>query len=84
MLPWHNPKNWALYAAEVGNLRLLEIYKFKIDLNTVKDEDSGERLIDLAIRNNHLHVVVFLNSLNAKGMFNNSNDARNKHFNADY
>ncbi len=75
VLPWHNPKNWALYAAEVGDLRLLEIYKFKIDLNTVKDEDNGESLIDLAIRKNHLHVVVFLNSLNTKGMSNNSNDA---------
>ena len=75
MLPWHNPKNWALYAAEVGDLRLLEIYKLKIDLNTVIDEDNGDRLIDLAKRNNHLHVVVFLNALNVKRMSNNSNDA---------
>ena len=64
MLPWHDPRNWALYATEVGDLRLLKIYSYKIDLNTVEDE--GERLIELAKRKQKWEVVRFLNTLNVK------------------
>ena len=64
LLPWHDPRNWVLYATEVGDLRLLEIYRHKVDLNTVEDE--GKSLIDLATRKQQWDVVRFLNTLNVK------------------
>jgi hypothetical protein len=58
-LVYHALQNWTLYATEVGDLRLLNSYRYKIDLRTI--EADGERLMELVKRKQQWHALDFLN-----------------------